>query len=272
MPNSGKTLFPETFSILPGIFYLQVVDFDLRFMLDFHNSTHSDLIYTLDGEITLLLPNQLRFSAGPGEILMMPGHTLHRDLFKPRRGLKALVIAYEWPGDREFFDVVDNNKLRRLPPEILSDLRWIFERMRDRSIQYESCPIENSWLHTALLLMYSAVTGSRPVAQRRSYRRSELLEMAKAFIRRNYGTPLTRKIIAAELGVSVSTLSRAFMRESGFTLAEYLTEVRLEAAKRLLRDSGRRIEEVAMLAGFSDPGYFARVFRQKTGGAPRDFR
>jgi len=271
MTNPVVTAFPESFAAVPEIFYLQVVDFDLRFMRDFHNSTHSDLIYILDGETTLLLANRLHFSAGPGEILMMPGQTLHCDLFKPRRGLKALVISYEWPGDREFFDVVDNNKLRRLPPESLSDLRWIFERMRDRSIQYEPCPIENSWLHTALLLMYSAVTGCRPASERHSYRRSELLETVKAFIRRNYYKPLTRKIIAAELGVSVSTLSRAFLRESGFTLAEYLIEVRIEAAKRLLRDSGRRIEEVAMLSGFADAGYFARVFRKKTGMVPRDF-
>jgi two-component system response regulator YesN len=58
----------------------------------------------------------------------------------------------------------------------------------------------------------------------------------------------------------------------GTNFATYLTDARIENAKRLLCDVTLNIGEVASTAGFDDPRYFARRFKQKTGSTPRAWR
>lgn len=73
------------------------------------------------------------------------------------------------------------------------------------------------------------------------------------------------------LPMSKDHLRRLFIRVTGTTPIEYLTALRIDEAKRLMRMLHISIKEVSTRAGFSDPAYFARVFRQYTGQSPRDF-
>lgn len=84
---------------------------------------------------------------------------------------------------------------------------------------------------------------------------------------------LTLKRAAKELGVNASYLSQQFNRETGQHLPEYLSELRIEKAKRLLQDFPElTVGQVAAAAGYSDANYFSRVFRRSTGQTPIEFR
>jgi len=84
------------------------------------------------------------------------------------------------------------------------------------------------------------------------------------------GTVSIREVAAA-LGISTSHLSRTFRKVTGTTFERYLTERRIELAKRLLLDPKNNVTQVAERCGFSDPSYFARVFRKVTGVSPREY-
>ncbi len=77
--------------------------------------------------------------------------------------------------------------------------------------------------------------------------------------------------VAASLGISASHLSRTFRKVTGTTFERYVTEKRMELAKRLLLDPRNNVTQVAERCGFSDPSYFARVFRKVTGLSPREY-
>ncbi len=77
--------------------------------------------------------------------------------------------------------------------------------------------------------------------------------------------------IAAALGVSASHMSRTFRRATGDTYEHYLMVKRIELAKRLLLDPLHNVSEVALRCGFSDPSYFARVFRRIAGCSPSEY-
>ena len=77
---------------------------------------------------------------------------------------------------------------------------------------------------------------------------------------------------ASHVGISPNHLSTVFAQETGENFIEYLTRVRLEKAKQLLRNTAMKSADIANETGFSDPHYFSYIFKKHTGVSSRDFR
>ncbi len=56
------------------------------------------------------------------------------------------------------------------------------------------------------------------------------------------------------------------------TPLDYLQILRIEAAKQMLTRSNRKIDRIGYLVGYSDPGFFKKVFRARTGLSPGEYR
>ena len=79
--------------------------------------------------------------------------------------------------------------------------------------------------------------------------------------------------IAAEIGVSESLIFRLFRSKEKNTPIDYLRNIRIENAKRMLiEDDGLNISDIAVRCGFSESAYFCSVFRKHTGMTPRSYR
>lgn len=100
----------------------------------------------------------------------------------------------------------------------------------------------------------------------------ELTRQAVRFIWEHYGHAFSREEMAAALGITPGHLTHHFRAVLGVTPWEYLTHVRIERAKELLRSSADSITEIAGRVGYSDAAYFSRVFSQRTGRTPRAYR
>ena len=278
-----ECVFPEKFRAMPRICYSAVVDFNLHHRNEWHNTMRSDLVYVISGNLTVVLPGtvELKFPANPGDILVMKGNLPHKDIFKTDKGLKALIVSYVWDGDEDFFAVNNGSPVRKFSSNEAREVCWQLERMRetlhkDNAVCYDNDDLlAASRLHTVLLLLCSIMqnNGRENLESTRAYKPEEVLKAAENYIRCNYAsTTLNRSEVAAALNVSVPTLSRAFERCSGYTFLEYLTQIRLDAARKLLLDRSCRISEAAQQCGFADPGYFARVFKKTFGKTPGKYR
>ena len=80
------------------------------------------------------------------------------------------------------------------------------------------------------------------------------------------------EILADELGVSSRSLRRAFAQHTGMGPHQYHVELRLSLARRLLCDMDLSVKEVAFKAGYLDEHYFSRLFHQKMGMTPTDWK
>lgn len=78
--------------------------------------------------------------------------------------------------------------------------------------------------------------------------------------------------MAALLGISAGQLRRVVKHSAGATPRDWLCNLRLEQAARLLANPSLRIKEVQSRVGFSDPSHFARDFRDRFGMCPTEFR
>ncbi len=95
---------------------------------------------------------------------------------------------------------------------------------------------------------------------------------AVRFIKNNYLRDICQADVAENINVTRSHLSRMFNRDMGIGIPAYLTELRLEKAKELLRETSLKVSEVAVKTGFSDMMNFIRVFKKNEGITPGQYR
>lgn len=100
-----------------------------------------------------------------------------------------------------------------------------------------------------------------------------IIQQAKEFIDQHYMNPdLYLNEVAARVNLSPSHFSVVFSQETQSTFKEYLTDVRIQKAKELLRMTNLKFNDIAFKSGYNDPHYFSFVFRKNTGLTPTEFR
>jgi signal transduction histidine kinase/DNA-binding LacI/PurR family transcriptional regulator/AraC-like DNA-binding protein len=98
------------------------------------------------------------------------------------------------------------------------------------------------------------------------------VRQAMAYLHEHYAEAITREDLARHVGMSDDYLTHCFRQEVGMTPIAYLNRYRVDQAKQLLRDTSQSITDIALAVGFSDSGYFSRVFRREVGLSPEAFR
>jgi YesN/AraC family two-component response regulator len=101
---------------------------------------------------------------------------------------------------------------------------------------------------------------------------SILVKAAISYIQQHYAEPLSRQMIADQLGVSKDYLGRIFQQELGIAPWDYLIRYRMLCAKELLLSSSASISMVASQVGFDSATYFSHIFHREVGHSPREFR
>lgn len=92
------------------------------------------------------------------------------------------------------------------------------------------------------------------------------------FVRENYPRPISVEQLAEIAHLSVSALERRFKKYLKKTPGQFINEVRLESARKLLIETRQPIAEIAYQCGFSEPSYFSKQFRRLFGELPSQLR
>jgi AraC-like DNA-binding protein len=98
------------------------------------------------------------------------------------------------------------------------------------------------------------------------------ISRAQQFIRQNFARDLSLEEVAAEINLAPAYFSRLFSQVTGTSFINYLTEVRIRRAKELLQGTNAKIKEINETVGYSNIYYFSRVFKNKTGVTPIEYR
>lgn len=98
------------------------------------------------------------------------------------------------------------------------------------------------------------------------------IKEAKLYIQENYSNQLTMEEVAAHVNLSSAYFSKLFKNVEGKNYIDFLTEVRVHAAKIKLRNTRDTIESIAREVGYQDEKYFWKTFKKITGIKPTDYR
>jgi AraC-like DNA-binding protein len=102
--------------------------------------------------------------------------------------------------------------------------------------------------------------------------RSAAVQRACHFIQGRLNHPLTVERIAEQAFVSTAQLNRLFRSEMGRSVMEYVSEQRLKKAQSLLKNTSLAVNVISESVGFKNAVYFSRMFREKTGHSPLQYR
>ena len=122
------------------------------------------------------------------------------------------------------------------------------------------------WISHALDEFIESVYSSQDI------KKMSQLKPAIEFMQYNYASPLTLADIAKAAHLSVSRLAHLFREQMGVTIVDYLTNIRINHAKRMLLTTEHNCTRICYDVGYNNQSYFTRVFKQIVGLTPREFR
>ena len=100
-----------------------------------------------------------------------------------------------------------------------------------------------------------------------------ILENSIEYIKNHYmDENMSLNAVAQVANISANHFSALFSQNIGQTFIEYLTGIRMEHAKELLRCTGKRASEIALEVGYKDSHYFSYLFKKTQGMTPSDYR
>jgi AraC family transcriptional regulator of arabinose operon len=229
--------------------------------------------YTLRGQGLYRQPD-LSFLVGPGELtLLAPG--AYQDYSVPPGGAWEFWWAHfvPRPAWTPLLKLPEAGRgLHRLSiasPAAQERIDAAFQRLH-RDTLGRSGPLGEELALNALEEILLVAAGEYSEAGRSPF--DPRVQSVLDLIARDLTADHDIEMLAASVFLSPSRLAHLFKEQTGQTLTDALRELRLRQATRLLRHSGRSVQEIAAEVGFRCPFHFSRRFRQAFGLSPREYR
>ncbi|MBP3361228.1 MAG: response regulator [Clostridia bacterium] len=99
-----------------------------------------------------------------------------------------------------------------------------------------------------------------------------LVSKMKKYITENYSEHITLESISKAVYAHPVYLSKLFREETGMNFIDYLTKVRIDKAKELLRNSSYKIYDISYMVGYESSKHFSTVFKELTGYTPKEYK
>lgn len=153
-------------------------------------------------------------------------------------------------------------------PLALSDAYFCERLLHDMLEEYER---QRLFMQETLCAMMARLLFS-VARQRVQSEGGALIDQILGYIHSHYAENLTNIHLGEVFGFHPNSLNRLIVRQTGQTLHQYLLMYRLRQAMPLIESGAEPIAAIAARVGFSDPGYFSKLFRSKIGCSPVEYR
>lgn len=164
-------------------------------------------------------------------------------------------------GARKILETVEQASVRRSDDEAVES---VVEGLITRAVSFSD--FGESLLRVALEIGHLATDRAKANEE------TSLFPAIRDYLDSSYSHRHTVDSLRTRFRISASYLSRLFRENTGQSFTEYLRRLRIDAAKRFIRDSPEMpMKNVARYVGFNDPFYFSRVFRSVTGESPTEY-
>lgn len=147
--------------------------------------------------------------------------------------------------------------------------------------QLLDCPIEGklavmmmeaSLVQIMALQLYAQFQDQRPSFGQFSVRDKDLVHAVKDYLCQTFLEAHTLAALARQFATNTNKLMTLFRKAFGVSIFDYLQELKMDYAKRLLHEEGWYVNEVARVVGYKNPHHFATAFKRRHGTIPSSFK
>lgn len=258
-----------------------------------HSHSFCELYYLVSGKAELRI-NQTIYSLTPGMIVFIPSNVPHKTTYDSSVISERLTIEFS-PDylsdiDEEFGEMWIERFIYNTPMYIRVEARpHIEELMTNINIDSTYNPLEpndTAMYHNDMfsdcmrkLRFQELIINILRYNVRADYVTEDEMQIsdisvseAKKYIDENYSEPLTLDALAKRYRLNPSYFSNKFKTINGIGFKEYLNNVRIIHAEKLLLESDLSITDIALQCGYESSNYFGDIFRRVNGVSPSQFR
>lgn len=252
------------------------------------------LIFLDEGTLTLTAGGQTRFLPAP--IAVFSGTTGPFSRVEATGGIARSIvfrtdaINASLPGEPETSSRLDGATLlflrpfldideagfacRSLNPSASLAVKTLFDRLKTELVDdqgpYWPCMSRSYFLEILLLLERDRYALER--VEGFLVRHPGPLDAILEYLHTRYADAISLDSLAARFATNRTSLNKKFREAVGMSVIAYLTNIRIEVAAALLRNTMLNVREIASRVGFADEAYFSRAFRKRHGLSPLAFR
>ena len=212
----------------------------------------------------------------------------YKIIAKVTNGSEALELMHTFPPDIVITDikmpVMDGieliERMQEKFPEIkkvvlsgFDEFEYVRQSMKCGAVDYLLKPVNESELADLLEELCAVISKEKGLdtpatAENENY----LIKQIKSYIEQNYQEEMSLTSVAKVVNVNSNYLSVMFKNQTGESFVDYFTKVRIEKAKKLLKDVRLKTYEVGEHVGYKDAAYFSKVFKKFVGMSPSEYR
>lgn len=245
-----------------------------------HSHQYNEIYFLQSGKCNVYIDNET-YCLEDGSVLFIPAFKEHTFIYPFTQDIKRTVLyisteQLNWYFNKDFKDEINNlfiNKHLQLSRKSFSNLSNIFEK-----IQFEKYSLDNmselltkAYFFELIIYLIRCQRYTHNINQKTNLSNITIGEIVN-FIENNYSRQLTLPEIAAQFGISESSLTKKIKIFTNMTFKEYLTKTRIGEAKSLLISSEKSITEIAYECGYNNSNFFGDVFKKAVGMSPSSYR
>lgn len=179
---------------------------------------------------------------------------LSQQLCHPNATMRLALLCY-------------NTLLYRIAPEDSSDRDYVF----DYGILTQLFPNVSAMCDNLYHQTLNAVVTVDSILIESEKIKNKTLQAIVAYINKNFWKDLSVQSIASLFFVNMSYLCQVFKKETGYTITEYINQLRIEQARSLIQSSAFSLGEICEKVGYTDYCHFSKVFRRIVGKSPLQY-
>lgn len=205
-----------------------------------------------------------------GDIVLIPPYHTHSVFFESGRYFRSIINISSGYVPSFTKELIEKKGLVYRIPEINDEICNIHQKIENEYYNWDNC--SNHIMSGYILVFMGLLLRNHNLFINEHVCMNPHINEVIKYVQQNFHSDITLTHTANIHSISPEYLARMFKQETGITFHNYLTNIRLKEAERLLKKRNNTISEIAYACGFNDSNYFSTKFKSIYGVTPVHFR
>lgn len=228
-------------------------------------------LYYLESGIRYHMAGDNLYCLYPGDFVLFPPYAMHYSYGEQDVAFKRLVLYF----NKEIIKPAKVLDILGAQPRVFKsdEKKEIHQLLRQILKEQENDAVYSKemmllLLNQLLLLLVRNLEQTQNAKPESQNRMSGVIH----YLNENYTESITLKDLAARFYINPSYLCREFKKHVGSTVIQYINDLRILHAQRLLQETDKSVTDVSKIVGFSNVTHFNRIYKRTTGMSPSGTR